>query len=179
MNVRSICQRITNLAILFLVNSAVHAASPDAPALLAEINATGARQVIARLNARPNPNEWDAVVRQIRSGRSQWVDVAGGLAREADAGAAADLKISLAYALTKNPEGVLKLAGSQDFLKIEGLCGAPFIEPTDKFLRRYLTQAKRAVGEVQVPQLKSRKAACMAQLENAETQLRAARMAGK
>lgn len=179
MNVRSICQRIANLAILFLVNSAAHAASPDPSALLAEMNVTGARQVIARLNAKPNPNDWDAVVGRIRSGRSPWLDVAGGLAREADAGAASDLKISLAYALTKNPRGVLKLAGSQDFLKIEELCGAPFIEPTDKFLRRYLAQAKQAVGEVHGPQWKSRKAACMAQLENAETQLRAARMAGK
>lgn len=179
MNKRSICKRIANIGILFLVNPAVHAASPDASALLAEMNATGARQVIARLNIKPNPNDWDAVVKQIRSGQPPWLDVAGGLARKADAGAAADLKISLAYALTKNPEGVLKLAGNQDFLKIEELCGAPFIEPTDKFLRRYLAQAKQAVAHVRTLQLKSRTAACMAQLEHAETQLRAARTAGR
>lgn len=182
MSRNSVLEDVARLAIFLLLIVSGHAISsppPDAAMLLAEIRDTGARQVIGRLNARPNPNAWDGVMRLIRSGQPDWLDVAAGLAQEADAGSASDLKISLAHALVKNPEGVIKLAGSQVFLNINEICGAPFIEPTDRFLRHYLEQAKRAVGQVRDLQLKAGQAACLAQINDAERQLRSTFKAGK
>lgn len=171
------------LAIFFFLFVSGHAmsspAAPDAATLLAEIRDIGPLQVIGRLNAQPNPNAWDGVMHRIRSGQADWLDVAAGLAQEADAGSASDLKISLAHALLKNPEGVLKLAGSQVFLSIDEICGAPFIEPTSRFLRHYLEQAKRAVGQVRDPQLKPRQAACLSRINDAERQLRSTSKAGR
>ncbi|WP_151637052.1 hypothetical protein [Noviherbaspirillum aerium] len=179
MSITSILERLAKGSMFFLVSVTVHAASSpashDASALLAEIDATSAKQVIARLNAKPNPNDWDGVIRQIRSGQPAWLDVAAGLSRDADAGSATDLKISLAHALPKNPEGVLALTGSQEFLKVEEVCGAPFIEPTDRFLQHYLVRARQAVAHLHEPALEAVQAACLARLEHAERRLRALR----
>lgn len=183
MNMTSTFVIIAKISLFFLVNAAVHAAtspaSPDAATLLAEMNAKGAKQVIARLNSKSNPNAWDDVVKHIRSGQPAWLEVASELARDADAGSATDLKIALAHALRKNPGGVLKLAGSQEFLSVEEVCGTPFIEPTDRYLQHYLAQAKQAVANMRDRQLEAQQAACLAQLENAERQLRALRKGGR
>lgn len=183
MSMTSALREIARIGTFFLLLTSGHAVSspmlPDATSLLAEIHGTGARQVIARLNAKPNPNAWDGVIERIRTGQQAWLDVAAVLAQDADAGSASDLKISLAYALVKNPEGVLKLTGSQGFLNITEVCGAPFIEPTDRFLKRYLAQARQAVARVDNPQSADRQAACLAQLDDAERQLRSLRKAGR
>jgi hypothetical protein len=140
----------------------------DPEAILAEIQTTGAKAVIAKLNATPNPNAWDVVVGGIKTGQAAWLEVAGKLASETDAGGSEDIKISLAYALPKNPAGVLTLVDSQRFLAVGQVCGAPFIEPTDAFLKSYLMRTKRSLIRMKTRKLEAVRLRCLDEIEAAQ-----------
>jgi hypothetical protein len=68
------------------------------------------------------------------------------LAAGTDAGTSQGLHVTLANALLKNPSGVLRLAGVQNFLSIDKLCSAPFIESKSEKISQYLSEARHAFG---------------------------------
>jgi hypothetical protein len=60
----------------------------------------------------------------------------------ADGGLAMDMRVILADGLLSNPSAVLfYLRGEQEKLKL--VCGIPYIEPTDEFIRHYYAKTNR------------------------------------
>jgi hypothetical protein len=144
------------------------AAAPSPAALQADIAQRGAKAVVADLNQH---GAWEAVSNAIASGSPAWVALAPKLAPGTDAGPAEELGIDLAFALPKNPAGVLRVAGERAYtdgglIGIARVCSAPFIEDTAP--PGYLILAIRAVGHVDDPALASKKLTCLATLSRVE-----------
>ncbi len=87
------------------------------------------------------------------------------LAPGADAGAAEELPIALAFALPKNPRAVLAVLGGG--FPVEDVCSAPFIEGTVKDIPAYVKEAKAAVARVTDAKLAKVRDACLAELRKA------------
>lgn len=140
-------------------------------AISADIHIKGAKATVDWLNSSQRAGAWSAVIRQIENGDPRWVMVAGELASGTDAGTSEDLQISLATALPKNPIAVLQLAEIQSFLSLKDLCGAPFIEPSQIFLKKYLKQAKRALRNLHDARVEARRSACLVEIVEIEKAL--------
>ena len=81
------------------------------------------------------------------------------------------MQIALATALPKNPGGVLRLADTQNFLSIQYLCGAPFIEPSHAFLMTYLKQARHALRKLNIPKIEEKRNTCLMEIDKALAEL--------
>ncbi len=136
----------------------------DPDSLLTELAHSGAKAVVRRLSCGAG-SLWDAVLQKIESGDPRWLNVAAQLAAGTDAATSEALLVTLARALVKNPVGVLRLAGSQTFLSIEDLCGAPFIEPEPAYLRHYLNAAEHAVERLEERAIEEPRSKCLAQIK--------------
>jgi hypothetical protein len=159
------------IALGWLVFSASVQAQALTPAdLLTEINRTGPKATIDRLNASSDGKDWDRVIDNVISGRNDWLQIAARLAPGSDAGSATDLEIALAYALPKNPSGVLSVIDGHS-LQIDEICGVGFIEPEDAFLRAYLRKTKRALTQMKNVKLKDKRHACLKELNAAEQEI--------
>src|SRR5271155_932831 len=115
--------------------------SPDA--IARDIATHGASAVVARLLAN---GDYDRVMDRIDTGEARWVALAPKLAPGADAGAAEELPIALAFALPKNPRAVLAVLGGANGFPVEDVCSAPFIEGTIKDIPAYVKRAAKAVA---------------------------------
>jgi hypothetical protein len=122
----------------------------------------GAKAVVNKLYS---SDRWQVVLKNIESGDATWLNVVGDLAEGTDAGTSEDLQVSLATALPKNPRGVLKVTGAKDFLSVDDICGAPFIEPEHTFLLRYLADARRSLGRLKDPEVEGKRVECLAQID--------------
>jgi hypothetical protein len=136
--------------------------SPES--ILKDIKDNGAKITVRKLMRGKHP-QWGSVLRKVEAGDSRWLDVTKELAAGTDAGSSEDLQVTLAKALPKNPRGVLGLADSQDFLSIDNLCGAPFIEPTPAYLHRYLTEAQQSLRQLNDATVEGQRKKCLAQIE--------------
>lgn len=142
-------------------------ASPAWPATLSseavehDIAKHGARETVSRLWS---TGEYDKIMDAIDSGDARWIALAPKLAAGADAGAAEELPIALAFALPKNPHAVLNVLLPPNGLPIEDVCGAPFIEGTIKSIPGYVRETERAVAAVSDSRLTEVREACLAQL---------------
>ena len=90
-------------------------------------------------------SEYDDVLNYISEGKSQWISLYPELIKPPFLGVAsfqAGLNISMAYALAENPAEVLKFV---DINNVDGICGAPFIEPTQQELNSYFIKARAAL----------------------------------
>jgi hypothetical protein len=135
------------------------------------IDQNGPVGTVRKLIVGDRPRPWENVLRGIESGNQQWLDVARALADGTDAGTSEDLQVALATALPNNPAGVLKLAGVQSFLSIDNLCGAPFIEPEPKVLKRYLRKAKTALETLKDKSVEQQRVRCLADIQAAIAQV--------
>jgi hypothetical protein len=158
----------TRLAILSATLILAAAAAPSPAAIQVTIAQRGAKAVVAELLQR---GQWETVSTNIATGSPAWLALAPQLAPGVDAGPSEELGIDLAYALPKNPTGVLHVAIEHNYtdggpIGIGRVCSAPFIEPTS--LQGYLTQAIRAVGQVTDPAVTSKKLTCLATLSRVE-----------
>ncbi|HEX5486334.1 MAG TPA: hypothetical protein VFX23_10090 [Limnobacter sp.] len=98
-------------------------------------------------------NKYQQVLKRIAEGQAEWVALAPALYMGTDAGDSDDLEIALATALPKNAVAVLSdlnpsKADGASSLRIDHVCGVPFIEPTDAFVKAYLLQSTKAVKAV-------------------------------
>jgi hypothetical protein len=150
------------LILAALIGTAAMAASALSPnAIAADIAAHGADAVVARLNAN---GDYDRVLGHIDSADSHWLALAPKLAPGTDAGTAEALVIALAFALPRNPGGVLALLQGKDAFAAADVCGAPFIEDTVKDIPAYVRRARAAVSAVNDLRLATAKAQCLAAL---------------
>jgi len=147
-----------------LATSPVRADALSPNNITQEIKKHGAHDVVAWLLAH---GDYDRVMDKIDTGDRQWVMLAPLLAPGADAGAAEELPIALAFALPRNPEAVLSVVGGKGGFAVEDVCGAPFIEGTVDNIPAYIKKAERAVAHVSEPQLTDVKAKCLGALKKA------------
>jgi hypothetical protein len=87
------------------------------------------------------------------------------LAEGTDAGTSEDLQESLATALPHDPGAVLKLAGAEQFLSLDAICSAPFIEPEEAFLMRYLANARALLASLNERAVEDKRLKCLSQIE--------------
>jgi hypothetical protein len=128
--------------------------------LLAEIDASGPKVVLARLWA--NEPQFEAVCARIETGDVQWLEVARRLRSVSDAAASLSLNFSVARALPTAPVRVLQLVG-HGFL-ISDICTSPFIEPEPGVAERYEARALKALATLQDTQLSTRAEECAARV---------------
>ena len=109
--------------------------------------------------------DYEVVLDGISSGDAQWLALAPGLQKGADAGPSEFLKISVAEALPHNAAAVLRL-GAHGW-PIANACSYPMLEPKPADTRRYFAAAIPAVTAVHDPALQSAKATCLSELRKA------------
>ncbi|EKN00805.1 MULTISPECIES: hypothetical protein [unclassified Acidocella] len=129
------------------------------PELLKDIHQQGPRNVVAQLSA-GNGAQWTDVLNRISMGNDEWLAVAAALRPGTDAGTGEDLTGALAYALLKNPQGVLPLTGGS--IPLEAVCNVPLIEPTDAQVAKWKAEALTALSRVKATSLAREVAACRA-----------------
>lgn len=155
-------------AVCFLYGSAAIASArplPSPAAITKEIRATGAKQTVARLTTASNGAQWDQVLLKVESGDARWLAVADALADSTDVGDSEALRISVAMALPKNPGVVLAMADTKVPFALPEICGAPFIEPEPDFYRRYLRDARHALGRFKNTALEEKRRRCLSTIE--------------
>jgi hypothetical protein len=142
----------------------VYAAALSPDDIARDIKVHGAHAVVARLAAN---GDYDRVMDKVDTGDKRWVMLAPLLAPGADAGAAEELPIALAFALPHNPQAVLSVVGGNNGFPVEDVCGAPFIEGTVDNIPAYIKRAETAVSHVSEPSLADVKARCLRELKKA------------
>ena len=136
-------------------------------AITKDIESNGAKVTVQKLISGKHQRQWELVLKKIKTGDSRWLAVAKGLADGTDAGTSESLQIALATALPRNPGGVLQLTGTQSFLSLEDICGAPFIEPEPAYLKRYLTETRQSLNNLRDARVEQQRTKCLAEIEKA------------
>jgi len=134
-------------------------------AITKDIENRGAKATVQKLISGKRPRLWESVLQKIKTGGAPWLAVAKELADGTDAGTSEALQIALATALPKNPSGVLQLAGTQGFLSLEDICGAPFIEPEPTDLKRYLDKTRRSLNNLKDMKVEQKRVKCLNEIE--------------
>ena len=134
------------------------AAAPTPEALSREVAAQGPRAVLTRLWN--DQRQFDAVCDGIQTGDRRWLEVARLLKQASDAGSALSLNYSVARAIPRAPERVLRLIG--DGFTVNDVCTSPYIEPKPGVAEQYQRKAAGALATVRKPELASVRAACLA-----------------
>ena len=107
----------------------------------------------------------ERVLDGISSGDSIWLEVAVALRPSGTADVDEALPSSLAEALPRAPERVLRILGRM--YPATEVCSMPFNEPSDSLLRAYYAEARPALLHVQAPELQTIRTACLASLDAA------------
>jgi hypothetical protein len=152
------------LVAALLVASSVSAAVLSPDEIAKDIKMHGAHAVVARLLTN---GDYDRVMDKVDTGDARWVALVPLLAPGADAGAAEELPIALAFALPRNPQAVLSVVGGKSGFPAEDVCSAPFIEGTIDNIPAYIKKAEAAVSRVSEPGLAEVKAKCLGELKKA------------
>jgi hypothetical protein len=146
------------------VASDLLALNPDA--IAKDIDANGAKKTVQKLWGKDG-GRWDSAMRKVATGDQRWLDVAAKLAEGTDAGASEGLEVSLATALPINPKGVLKLIDTNPLFTFDSVCSAPFIEPTDAYLKSYLTKTQKMLKALKDDTVEQKRVGCLTQLDKA------------
>lgn len=147
---------IVAIASAILASPAIGAMPQTAADAAAAIERQGAAAFLSQLSA----DEVDELYGHFDSGEADWLPLVPKLAAVADAANAEGLTISLAFALPKNPQGVLSLVTEQDgLLGVGRVCSMPFIEDTAP--KGYRGKAMVAVRKVADPALRKVKDLCL------------------
>jgi hypothetical protein len=142
---------------LLLAATACVAQTPKS--VLDQVKARGAKACIREYTSGA-AKEWHAILKGIETGDSQWLLAADGLRAGSDASHSQDLEFSVATALPKNADAVLRLHN----FALEKICDVPYLEASPKVLRDFQTAAQSALGKVSDPSLQERKKKCQAVL---------------
>lgn len=147
----------------------------DGSAFLSEVNRKGASQVIRQLRDTP---DWYRVTERIASGEPAWIDAAVALRAGSDAGSTSELQSALLVALSKNPVYGLRVlepiakSPSRPFTLAEICGGRNDPSPTYQEAITEHRRVKEAVGSVQLMELASKKALCLAELKKGEAHIK-------
>lgn len=136
-------------------------APSDAKELAGYIDKKGAKPVVKELTSGKG-TAWQAVIRKIDQGSTEWLTVAAKLRTGTDAGNTEDLRVALAIALTHNAVGVLSMLGPN--LTPTEVCTVPFIEPDANTVRMHKMRVREALQKVSSDRLASKKKDCLANL---------------
>jgi hypothetical protein len=154
----------TKLMIAIALALPISVAIAEVPKTAGDAAAAIERQGAASFLSGLNPDEVDQLYEHFDNGEAEWLPLVPKLAGVADAGNAEGLTISLAFALPKNPQGVLALVTEQDgVLGVGRVCSMPFIEDTTP--KGYRTKAMAAVRKVGNPALRKAKDLCLRALK--------------
>lgn len=136
--------------VLLLICTSCSAASSDPSRVKSDLQQWPAKKVISNLKKR---GEFEQILKHIDEGDAQWVALAPSLYKGTDAGDSEDIEIALATALPKNALAVLSVLSGNTAISegqpgIDKVCGVPFIEPTDDFVKKYLKESTAALKAV-------------------------------
>ena len=136
------------------------------PELQHQIQEKGAKAVAEALFA--NKSSWATLTKNVRSGKSAWIDVAVRLRSGTDGGASSELQDALFAALAKNPRHVLQVSAPTVPIKV--LCsGRSDPLPTANAAFSEIDRIQGAVGRVQDKHLVEQQKDCLNALEEAKT----------
>ncbi len=130
----------------------------------AEVAKHGAEDVVERLW---NADRFIEITNQVAQGKDRWIAIAPIIRGGTDAGAAEILMDSMALALPKNPNAVLRafalMHGSPD--NISKLCVSPFVEGTKEQDLSYIRRAIVALRRINTPALVKLRDSCVLSLQ--------------
>lgn len=134
-------------SVLLFICASCSAASPDPSHVKSDLQHLPAKKVISNLKKH---GEFEQMLKRIDEGDAQWIALAPSLYEGTDAGDSEDIEIALATALPKNALAVLSIlngdeAAAEGQPRIDRVCGVPFIEPTDDFVKKYLRESTAAL----------------------------------
>lgn len=151
-----------NARLIFAVVSMllISAAGAEVPKTAAEAAAAVERQGASSFLSGLSPEEVDQLYEHFDNGEAEWLPLVPKLASVADGANAEGLTISMAFALPKNPRGVLSLITEKDgVLGVGRVCSMPFIEDTAP--EGYRSKALAALGKVADLTLRQVKSLCL------------------
>ncbi len=126
-----------------------------------DIAVSGASSVVKQL--RPGKGgSWQTVLRNVETGRTDWLSVAQELLKGTDAGNTESLYFAISLALSRNPEAVLPMLGPE--IPVGKICTVPYIEPNEKTEREYRAKTRAALDKITQPDLAARKELCLKEL---------------
>jgi hypothetical protein len=126
--------------------------------VLKEIEMKGAGAVVAELWDTENAADWERLLDKIGTGADAWLKVARKIKPGTDAAATEGLRVSLAVALTHNPEGVLRMV--PETAPLEAVCSIPFIESTKARDMMHIRNVRLALKRVTSRDLQEKRANC-------------------
>ncbi len=149
------------LAIFLRVAVGGETAAVTAAAIEHDIAVSGAPSVVKQLRSGKG-GAWQTVLRNVETGRSEWLRVAQQLLKGTDAGNTESLYFAISLALTRNPGAVLPMLGPE--IPAGKICTVPYIEPSQKMEREYRAKARAALDRIAQPDLTARKEMCLKEL---------------
>ena len=134
--------------------------------IISDVNKYGAKKVVGSLDVGVGEdNDYEKVLEQIATGKKEWLKVAEKLQPGTDASTSEALDVYLAFALPKNPEGVLELTKRKQF-DVDDVCRAPFFEDASaEEINSWKKSAIHAVKSISDPSLAKQKKDCLDQLK--------------
>lgn len=154
--------------LIVVVASAIlmSAAFAEVPKTAAEAAAVMQQRGAASFLSALSPDDVDQLYEHFDNGEAEWLPLVPKLAIVADGANAEGLTISMAFALPKNPKGVLSMVTEKDgVLGVERVCSMPFIEDTAP--KGYRREALAAVRTVTDSGLRRAKRLCLHALSRA------------
>jgi hypothetical protein len=144
---------------------------PDPATLRSDIQARGARAVVADLYA--HREQWDHFLRGVGSGSPEWLSVGFELRQGTDAGASSELGVAFFMALAPAPETVLRLldrSARSEKLRLAPyqVCGDwVYIDYPENDAHALIEARLKTVQAVAAPELLSLRDECLRLLNHA------------
>ena len=156
-----------NFMLAIAAVAAMSSAIAEIPKTAAQATATIQQRGAASFLSELTPDEVDQLYRHFDDGEAEWLPLVPTLAAAADGANAEGLTVSLAFALPKNPKGVLSLLTEKDgVLGVGRVCSMPFIEDTAP--AGYQRKAVVVVRKVTEPSLRRMRTLCLQALKQAK-----------
>lgn len=149
---------ITVIFLLFSANTKSEVLTAES--ILNQIKIDGLKTTFDRLWV--DEKQFDYVCDMIQTGDSKWFEVARYLKKSSDAASSLSLNYSVARALPKEPEKVLRLIGKE--FSIENICTSPFVEPDPGKAENYQLHAIAALKSITAFDLKQKKEECLSRI---------------
>ncbi|QCT18555.1 hypothetical protein FEM41_02295 [Jejubacter calystegiae] len=135
-------KRVIITSLFFLIS----ACSPHKVHTSEQLLLEKVQTAIKTQNADPlSERDYDRISFYISEGKNHWIDLYPRLNKKPFLGMTSfqeGLNISMAYALSENPEETLKFI---DGSNVGEICGVPFIEPTDDEIQAYYVKTRTAL----------------------------------
>ena len=108
-----------------------------------------------------NTEEWDALLRNLSTGSSEWLGIYSLLKPVSDAGSAEMLDIAISKALISQPETVLSFMSNESHAEVRLVCGRLDDDAAPVTFVPFLRKQRAAVLSITSKKLKSIKGRCL------------------